>query len=335
MATNAGKECAERAALVVERHNSALELAMKEKKPLSVDLLRSWHKELLKGLHPENGQIRSRNVRCGQTVFCPTARIQSELELYCQGLQSLEKRLDMSKALHAILYAAVAMYGLVDIHPFSDGNGRLSRIVCNYALKNLPFPVNLFATPAQRAEYVLATDKTRHFLSMTTCGNVSRDELLQVIKHTGIFEPLVELLMDRVARAALECDRVWEEKSGLAAEAAEARAVRKAREKAAQGNCMICLDEKPNMATLCCGSVSHLNCISRWLAEQNNCPICRSEMPSMSGRRMTRASDQTDRTELEESNANDALEVARQNIQDIRETRELLARIYDQVAHRK
>jgi fido (protein-threonine AMPylation protein) len=250
LATNAGKECAKRAALVVERHNSALEMAMKEKKALSIDLLCSWHKELLRDLHPENGMLRTRTVRCGQTVFCPANRIRTELEMYCSGLQSLEKRLDMSKALHAILYAAVAMYGLVDIHPFLDGNGRLSRIVANYALKNLPFPISLFATPAQRAEYVLATEKTRHFLSMTTSGDVSRDELLQVVKHTGVFNSLVQLLMDRVARAALECNRVWEEKSGLAAEAAEAKAARRARERAAQGTCMICLDEKPNIATL-------------------------------------------------------------------------------------
>jgi hypothetical protein len=60
-------------------------------------------------------------------------------------------------------------------------------------------------------------------------------------------------------------------------------------------------------------------------------------MPAICGRvvRAARASDRVDHTETEEANANGALEVARQNIQDIRETRELLARIYDQVAHRR
>jgi hypothetical protein len=205
--------------------------------------------------------------------------------MFCQALQSLQKRLDMGNAMHVILFAAVAMYGVVDIHPFQDGNGRLSRIVANWALRQLLFPINLFATPAQRAEYVLALEKTRHVLSLTdTQGTVSRDDVLQAIRHTGVFVSLVQLLMDRVAMAVVECNRVWEEKSGMAAEAAEARAARRARERAAQGSCIICLDDKPNIATLCCGKAVHLNCIAEWLSGSNSCPVCRSELPSISGR---------------------------------------------------
>ena len=47
---------------------------------------------------------------------------------------------------------------------------------------------------------------------------------------------------------------------------------------------MICLDEKPNIATLCCGNAIHLNCCAEWLSGNNKCPICRHEMPSISGR---------------------------------------------------
>jgi hypothetical protein len=192
----------------------------------------------------------------------------------------------------------------------------------------------LFATPAQRLEYVSAIEKTRHFLSISTQGNASHDELLQVIKYTGVFESLVHLLMDRVARAASECNRVWEEKSGLAAEAAEDRAARRARERAARGTCIICLDEKPNIATLCCGKATHLNCIAEWLSGQTTCPMCRSEMPAISGRvvRAARAVGDDETTEGDE--VGQALAEARQNIRDIRETRELLFRIYDQVASR-
>jgi len=39
LGTNVGRESAERAEMVVERHNSALELALKEEGPLSIDLL--------------------------------------------------------------------------------------------------------------------------------------------------------------------------------------------------------------------------------------------------------------------------------------------------------
>ncbi|VEU44916.1 unnamed protein product [Pseudo-nitzschia multistriata] len=286
LGTNTGRESAERAELVVTQHNAALELALKEEGPLSVELLVKWHKELLRGLHPEAGEIRTRTVRCGHTVFCPPKQIENQLELYCAGLKSLELRLDMANnALHVVLFAAVAMFGIVDIHPFIDGNGRLSRIVANYALKWVPFPINLFATPAQRNEYVVAIERTRHVLSANcSFGDVSRDDLVQVIKYTGVFGALVELLMDRVARAGTTLAALWEEKSGLAAEAAEAKAARRVRERASRGTCMICLDEKPNIATLCCGNAIHLNCCAEWLSGNNRCPICRHEMPSISGR---------------------------------------------------
>lgn len=83
LGTNAGRESAERAELVVKQHNSALELALKEEGPLSIELLEQWHKELLKGLHPEAGTIRTRKVRCGHTVFCPPKRIRKELGEFC------------------------------------------------------------------------------------------------------------------------------------------------------------------------------------------------------------------------------------------------------------
>ena len=218
-----------------------------------------------------------------------------------------------NNALHVLLFAAVAMFGIVDIHPFIDGNGRLSRVVANYALKQLPFPINLFATPAQRNEYVVAIERTRHVLSANCAyGDVSRDDLIQVIKYTGVFGSLVQLLIDRVARASTALAALWEEKSGLAAEAAEAKAARRVRERASRGTCMICLDEKPNIATLCCGNAIHLNCCAEWLSGNNKCPICRHEMPSISGR-VVRAMEEPAEQWEEEDGEDDRAEVIERN----------------------
>jgi hypothetical protein len=194
-------------------------------------------------------------------------------------------------ATHAILFAAIAMFGVVDIHPFFDGNGRLSRIVTNWALRKatkLPFSINLFATPAQRTEYVAAIEQTRQYLSLNPCHQVTKDDLLQAMKLTGVFLPLVDLIMDRVSKACLELSRVCDEKYGFAAEVAEAQAARRARERAAQGTCLICLDDNPNIATLCCGKATHLNCIAEWLSNNNSCPVCRSELPPVTQRLIRR-----------------------------------------------
>jgi fido (protein-threonine AMPylation protein) len=307
LASNAGREAEDRAHLITQQYNAALEEAMglgisgsKQKDILTSERLLQWHSILLKDLHSEAGQIRSKTVRAGNTVFCRPKDISSELEKFCQALTNLQQRLHLgdtaagntpttaTNAWHAILFAAVAMYGIVDIHPFADGNGRISRIVANWALKAFPFTINVFATPAQRAEYVQALEATRHLLSLSNqkkiYGNVSSDEILQVTKSSGIFAPLVRLLMDRMGRAVVEFHRVWQEKLGLAAEALECKAARQARERAKEGTCIICLDENPNIATLCCGKAVHLNCIAEWLSGKNSCPCCRSELPSISGR---------------------------------------------------
>jgi fido (protein-threonine AMPylation protein) len=335
--SNAGTESADRAVLVAERHNAALAMAMKETNPLSMEKLCSWHKVLLQDLHPDAGTTRTCDVRSGLIVFARPTRIQSELEMFCDGLKSLEKRLDLTKALDAMLFAAMALYGVVDIHPFLVGNGRLSRIVANYALRKLPFPINLFATPLQRAEYVLAIEKTRYCLSFSMpYGDVSQDDLIQTLKCTGVFSFLVSLLMDRVARVAMECDRVWQEKSGLAAEAAEARVVRRARERASQGTCMICLEERPNVSTLCCGKPTHLNCMAEWLSGQTTCPFCRSEMPPISARVVRAAWRLNESSDEEEDDAslhdNDAERrsvggMTRRHYNAMRETTDLLARV--------
>ena len=312
LVSNAGREAADRATLITRQYNSTLEQALKHestsiqrpKDILSSARLLEWHSILLKDLHTEAGQIRTKTVRAGNTVFTRPKDIMSEMDKFCRSMTKLQELLQINgggsgaaksphssigtNAWQVVLFAAVAMYGIVDIHPFADGNGRMSRIVANWALKSFPFTINLFATPAQRAEYILALETTRHLLSLTnekkTHGSVSSHDILQITKSIGIFGPLVRLLMDRVGRAVVEFNRVWQDKLGLAAEALECKAARQARERAKEGTCLICLEEGPNIATLCCGNAVHLNCIAEWLSGKNSCPNCRSEMPSISGR---------------------------------------------------
>eukprot|EP00980_Cylindrotheca_fusiformis_P030112 scaffold24393_cov176-Cylindrotheca_fusiformis.AAC.2 len=84
-----------------------------------------------------------------------------------------------------------------------------------------------------------------------------------------------------MAHAIQECQRKLTERSQAVMAEEEARIARTVRERAAQGQCIICLDEKPNIATLCCGQAVHLNCVAEWLANASNCVGCRAPLPPM------------------------------------------------------
>lgn len=55
------------------------------------------------------------------------------------------------------------MFEFLDLHPFSDGNGRLARLLCNYVLTSslgTPFPTPIFNSSYQEFEQVLVKTRT-------------------------------------------------------------------------------------------------------------------------------------------------------------------------------
>jgi hypothetical protein len=187
---------------------------------------------------------------------------------------------------NAATFAAAVCFGVLDIHAFTDGNGQLARILTNWALRRagLPFVINLFATPAQRREYVTAIEVTRRNLSIVARGSVDEETLLDVTARAGLLLPLERLIVDQISRAVEECILLVAEKSLLVADEQEEGVARRfLRETAVAKSCLICLENVPkvNIATLCCGNAVHLNCMARWLGDNNTCPQCRNGLPSL------------------------------------------------------
>lgn len=288
---------------------------------LTVETLCQWHSVLgSDGLIKDAGVIRKKQVRAGVTTFCHYNVVESELGNLLMGLEELERRLltlvMMARTSNTmmgssdtnnsscnisyneerrnsmvlekqgygpILFAVVAMFGVVDIHPFSDGNGRLSRLIANWALTRagFPFTVNLFATPAQRRRYVTAVEMTRRNTNIIARGMVSLEILSTVRRHIGLFKPLFDFLLSVLAKAITECRKVIDDTDRLHLEEEELRIARRYRERAAAGSCLICFEDYPNIATLCCGKAVHINCIAQWLSNNRSCPQCRSDLPSV------------------------------------------------------
>ena len=137
---------------ISDQHQEALQYLWNL--PLGKDLtltdLNNCHGILCDGLVEEAGTLRSKNVRVGSTRFCPHERVAPMLTQLLNSIQTLHSRLirdDTAEA--AITFCAVVFMGIIDTHPYSDGNGRLARIAFNWALKRagFPFVIHLFATP--------------------------------------------------------------------------------------------------------------------------------------------------------------------------------------------
>ena len=142
---------------------------------LTVDLIRSVHRELMKGLHKDNGEIRTTTVytqfRSAIHMYPPPTVAEQRLyalvdrhNIYVDSSPS--NKLSEEHISHVFKYAARLLFEFVDTHPFADGNGRMCRLLANHAISHItPFPVGLYHSEhpdrSGRDDYIEAIVKCR------------------------------------------------------------------------------------------------------------------------------------------------------------------------------
>lgn len=103
-------------------------------------LLKELHKLTVAGIIPEeevgtyrNVQVVLRDVLTGEIVHRPKAAVEVPylLENFFAWLNS-----PTAKELHPVLKAGIVHYVIVNIHPFTEGNGRVSRALATLILLN-------------------------------------------------------------------------------------------------------------------------------------------------------------------------------------------------------
>lgn len=119
-----------------EEHKKVFEEMLECKKNLNLSLVLYWHKRLFEATKKDiAGKIRKHNVMVARskTEF----PIPAELDLL---LKEFFEWYNKNDKLNPVLLAALVHLKFVSIHPFSDGNGRISRIMMNFVLhtNNLP-----------------------------------------------------------------------------------------------------------------------------------------------------------------------------------------------------
>lgn len=103
---------------------------------ISIKDILEIHRRVLGHVDPiEGGQFRRTQVYVGGHIPPRPGDIHYLMEEFASWLNS-----ERAIRLHPVRYAALAHYKLVHIHPFSDGNGRTSRLLMNMILMQAGYP---------------------------------------------------------------------------------------------------------------------------------------------------------------------------------------------------
>ena len=105
---------------------------------LSLEIVKRWHLMMFKDtMHYIAGKIRMHKiiVTGSRAVFPYPENVPKLLKEFFSWYKEEEKKLN------PVELAALVHLKFVSIHPFSDGNGRISRLLANYVLKKEGYPM--------------------------------------------------------------------------------------------------------------------------------------------------------------------------------------------------
>lgn len=107
--------------------------------PLTLAMVHGWHRQLFDTTKPAiAGRIRDRPVRIAGSEHIPP---ESPYEVE-NGLVDLFEWYHRTKTvMHPVLMACLMKLKFVTVHPYADGNGRISRVIMNYLLYWSGYPM--------------------------------------------------------------------------------------------------------------------------------------------------------------------------------------------------
>jgi len=126
-------------------------------KEMTLSTVLYWHKQLFQLTKPDiAGKIRQHQVGISGSTFHPPYPIELDLllrDFFAWYNQNKTK-------LHPVHLAGLVHLKFVTIHPFGDGNGRISRLLMNYVLHTNGYPM-LIIPYAQRKSYYTALERSQ------------------------------------------------------------------------------------------------------------------------------------------------------------------------------
>jgi len=117
---------------------------------LTEDQIQKLHKLFYALIDEENaGTYRTERVFITGTEYTPPppAKVPAAIQKFVADMNA------QRGSVHPIEYAALVHKGLVDVHPFVDGNGRTARLLMNLALIQSGYGIAIIP-PVRRGEYI-------------------------------------------------------------------------------------------------------------------------------------------------------------------------------------
>lgn len=140
-----------------EAHQAVFLEMLKLKTDLSLRLVQDWNWKIFKETKPDiAGQIRRHGVRIGGSRFVPPSPVELQPMLNEFFGWCYRNRL----SLNPVEFAALVHLKFVTIHPFSDGNGRIGRLMMNFALHKHGYPM-LNIEYSRRASYYHSLERSQ------------------------------------------------------------------------------------------------------------------------------------------------------------------------------
>lgn len=121
-----------------EAHQKVFYEMLEYSRNLNLQIILYWHMKLFEATKPDiAGKIRTHQVIISRSKFVPP----SPVEIY-PLIKAFFKWYNKSKGRsNPVELAALVHLKFVTIHPFGDGNGRISRLMMNFILNKYHFPV--------------------------------------------------------------------------------------------------------------------------------------------------------------------------------------------------
>ncbi len=115
--------------------------------PISQEIIQQIHEIVTRGILEESGKYRTKNVRITGSKTTPPSylKIVKLMEKYTSNIKKLK--------LHPIKKTTFIHHEFVRIHPFLDGNGRVSRLITNLYLMNQGYPPIVLKKEDRRKYY--------------------------------------------------------------------------------------------------------------------------------------------------------------------------------------